>query len=301
MLDNMSFEALLVKNLDTIRDRITTLKHREEEQQAVYRELNARRKRREITADEFSAEYAPINDERSRLYTERLQAETELRLARIESINSETQKDEKMLAVDRLVETEEMADIITSNIQKGGSNAQGVYEIKDREDLIAIQKSSTTYQYVGELPALMASLKDDARIPRVLKTFQKGEVTWMIAEKAKGKECSEIMKERGVDFFRSIPEEHFVNLIGDIRRLNEAGLHIDPSKHSNVFYDPVVGFSIIDIGYDYDKEMEERKQRQSQVDVKEVSAFITGSSDSEETEFVRGRLGKIIGTVDIEG
>jgi len=62
-------------------------------------------------------------------------------------------------------------------------------------------------------------------------------------EKSPGKSLENLSAEE----LAAIPQEHYDNYIKDIREIENAGLQIDPSKASNVFYDKETGFHFIDL------------------------------------------------------
>lgn len=193
--------------------------------------------------------------------------EKEIRVEYIETLNNKYPADEKRKAVESMLAEGNLQEKLGENIQGGGSNALGVYPIRDT-DLLVIEKSAGTYDFIGGLPAKLQAFPESQRVPRVLSVFDANEKTYQVVEKASGKQLDEMTPEEVAE----IPQEHFNLLVEDVKRLNENGLHIDPSKNSNVFYDHEKGFILIDLGYNDPFQ----KAASSQVDERDLRAFILG-------------------------
>jgi hypothetical protein len=143
---------------------------------------------------------------------------------------------------------ETIESLLSHDIQSGGSNAQGVFLISGT-NLVAIQKSEGSYPYNIGLPYLTSLFENDPHIPRTYQVFRKWGYSYQILDRANGKQMDELSPE----YIRSIPQQHFDEFVRRAHMIESCGLKIDPSKSSNFFYDPDIGFSFIDLGPNYNE------------------------------------------------
>lgn len=210
---------------------------------------------------------------------------TEYRLARIDFLSHSVKPDEARERVLSQHIPERIDELQDKDIQAGGSNARGVYEIEN-ENLIIVKKSGGSYEYDGALPFVMQDVQSE-RVPRVMEVFQKGDATYKVMEKASGTQLDQLSAEQVAD----IPQEHYDQLIDDIRNLNDKGLQIDPSKTSNCFYNPDKGFIIIDLADHYSERPYTEKPNQIDVDVIRA-AVVGGGQDQRVIEKIQKAIKK---------
>lgn len=127
------------------------------------------------------------------------------------------------------------------SVTKKGANQLGVFDLPNNR----IVKILSTGNYPFELP--MVKLTKDLNGENVIKTydvFNANGFTYVVQDKAIGKDVHEY-SQLEID---SIPQEHYDNLVQLINMYASHGIGTDPSKISNLFYDPQKGFSVIDLG-----------------------------------------------------
>lgn len=127
------------------------------------------------------------------------------------------------------------------SIAIGGSNHKGVFAIS--ENRIVKMLNSTNYPY--ELP--MVKLTQEMEADNLVKTydvFEHDNLLYVVQDKAIGKEMQAYSQEE-VD---AIPQEHYDALVQLVNKYASHGIATDPSKISNLFYDPQKGFTVIDLG-----------------------------------------------------
>ena len=224
------------------------------------------------SAEEFKKLSEKISELENKIFTQINLKNTEFRMARIDYLSKAVIPDELRQKTLELNIRNNLENFQNKNIQEGGSNAQGVFEIEN-ENLILIKKSKGTFEFEGTLPYIMQDIDTD-RIPRILDVFQTGEATFKIMEKAKGIQLDKLSQDQIAD----IPQEHFNNFAKDIARLDELGLQFDPSKNSNFFYDPQIGFSIIDIS-DF-LQNPENTNNPSNLSFERLTSILTGTNEN---------------------
>ncbi len=198
------------------------------------------------------------------------QTEKDIRIQYIEDLDKQYPSDEKRRVVESMVSDGSLQEQLGENMQGGGSNALGVYPVRGTS-LLVIEKFADTYDFIGGLPSKLQALPESRRVPRVLSVFVANEKTYQVVEAATGKQLDEMTPEEVAE----IPQEHFDLLVEDVEKLNKNGLYIDPSKNSNVFYDPSEGFVLIDLGYNDPFQ----KAGSSQVDERILRAFLLGGNN----------------------
>lgn len=268
----------LKARLDEIKDTLTVLeeseKIAEETRKKRLRDLMLLWKNKIITSKEEFAELSDkIASETGTIDTKIREKKSEYRLARMNLLSHTANLDGKRAHVLDLHIPEKIDELQGKNIQSGGSNAQGVFEIPG-ENLVIIKKSKNTFQYEGALPFVMQEIQS-ARIPRVMEVFQTENATYKIMEKASGTQLDHLP----IELIADIPQEHFNQFVKDIQTLNDAGLNIDPSKTSNCFYNPELGFVIIDLADVNDDPKNIAKP--SQLDANQIRGAIMGSGQDQ--------------------
>ena len=143
-------------------------------------------------------------------------------------------------------ERDEILNIIKDkeSISKSGSNHRGVFELPNNK----IVKVLGIGSYAYELP--LVKLTKNLYAKNIVKTydvFTKGDFVYIVQDKAIGKEVNEYTKEE----VENIPQEHYDEFVKLVNLYAENGIKTDPSKSSNLFYDKERGFSIIDLGSNY--------------------------------------------------
>lgn len=124
--------------------------------------------------------------------------------------------------------------------QKGG-NQKGIFDLPGNKIVKIV--SSGNYPY--ELP--LVKLTKDLSGSNIVKTydvFEKDNLVYVIQDKALGKHFDEYSEEEQ----KAIPQAHYDNLVKLINTYAECGIGTDPSKISNLLYDPEKGFTVIDLG-----------------------------------------------------
>ncbi len=274
MQENPKFNSESAPDLNSLIEKRKSLLQELEELYKVAplmrKEVLAKYKSGEVNLEGYQSQISEVEAPINSLQQQISESEKEIRLKYIEDLNNQYPADEKRMAVNSMVRGGAFQNKLGENVQEGGSNASGVYPIKDT-DLLAIEKTVGTYDFIGGLPAKMQDLPESSRIPRVLSVFVENNKTYQVVEKASGKQLDKMMSNEVVE----IPQEHFDLLVKDIERLNKSGLQIDPSKNSNIFYDPLKGFILIDLSYN-DPFLD---QGSSQVDEHDLRAFILGGNN----------------------
>jgi hypothetical protein len=233
-------------------------------------------KQKIIASDAEFTELAQKIGEKEVFYDEQIRKKhTEYRLTRINFLTQAKPPDSLRQRVLDLNVKENLDKLQGKDIQAGGSNAKGVFEIENG-DFVLIKKSKGTYEYEGALPYLMQDVGTE-RIPRVLEVFETDNATYKVMEKAKGVQVDTL----SADEIAQIPQEHFDQFVEDIARLDGMGLQIDPSKRSNFFYDKNIGFSIIDIGDPHYDPM--RTDVRSNVHLGDLKAVLSHSGQDQKT------------------
>ena len=218
--------------------------------------------------EEFSELSGKIGEQEEFFYQQIRRKHTEYRLVRINFLSHAKPPDILRQRVIDLNLREVIHKLQGENIQAGGSNALGVFEIENGE-FVLIKKSKETYEFEGALPYLMQDITT-SRIPRVLEVFETDDATYKVMEKARGVQVDKLSEDQVAE----IPQEYFDQFVEDISSLDALGLQIDPSKKSNFFYDNEIGFSIIDIGdLHYDPT---RKNIRSNIHLGDLKAVFTG-------------------------
>ncbi len=208
-------------------------------------ELLAKRKKEEISREEFTKIRT--------VYTERLDSlramvndlEERVRIIVIEENNKKVEQDEKIRQLSYFDTTPDPLALFWVDIQAWWWNAKWVFKIMWRPDLVAIRKDFKSYKYLWDMPYRYSKLPQTANFPRILKTFVQGEYSYIIMEKARWRQLDEI----DINEMDLIPQHHYDKLISDMLRLQEAWMIIDPSKSSNFFYDKDIWFVFIDLSY----------------------------------------------------
>ncbi|MCX6756117.1 MAG: hypothetical protein NTX85_02150 [Candidatus Nomurabacteria bacterium] len=127
------------------------------------------------------------------------------------------------------------------SITNKGANQKGVYDLPNNK----IVKIVSAGNYPFELP--MVKLTKDLEGENVIKTydvFTANDFTYVVQDKAVGKDVHEYSQHE-ID---GISQDHYDNLVQLINMYASHGVGTDPSKISNLFYDPQKGFSVIDLG-----------------------------------------------------
>jgi hypothetical protein len=223
--------------LQTVKESISDVEARQ-------KTMWARFKAKGITGEEYSAQYAPLKEEWDALNAQLSKVECELRVDYIKQTEQKIIPDEKIGYVDSLDLENTIETLLGENIQKGGGNAEGVYDIPST-GLVVIVKPETSYEHRGDLTYLTQQLNNNPRIPRTLKVFVKDGKTYQIMERVTGTQVDLL----SIDILENIPQEHYNQFVQDLHTLNDIGLMIDPSKRSNFFYDPDRGFCFIDLAH----------------------------------------------------
>lgn len=165
-----------------------------------------------------------------------------------ENLNQKIIPDDLYKDVISLHLPEKIDDLLSHDIQSGGSNARGVFLISGT-NLVAIQKSEGSYAYSVWLPYLTSLFWNDPNIPRTYQVFKKWWHTYQVLARAQGAQMDELNPE----YIEKIPQQHFDEFVRRVNLIESSWLKIDPSKSSNFFYDPEIGFSFIDLGPNYDQ------------------------------------------------
>lgn len=165
-----------------------------------------------------------------------------------EKLNQKIIPDDSYSQVLALGIPETIESLLSHDIQSGGSNAKGVFLISGT-NLVAIKKSEGSYPYSIGLPYLTSLFNNDQHIPRTYQVFQQWGHTYQILDRAKGIQMDELSPE----YIESIPQQHFDEFVKRAHMIESGGLKIDPSKSSNFFYDPDMGFSFIDLWPNYNE------------------------------------------------
>jgi len=166
---------------------------------------------------------------------------TEYRVARAEYLSQAVPPDALRQRVLDLRISEDPDQFAGKDIQEGGINTLGVYEIEGGE-FVLIKKPKSVFRSEDALPYLMQDVGTD-RIPRVLEIFHTDDATYKVMERASGVQLDKLTAEQVAE----IPQEHIDQLVADLFKMEGMGLEADASKKSNFFYDKEKGFSIIDI------------------------------------------------------
>jgi hypothetical protein len=194
------------------------------------------------------------------------------------------------------------------NIQKGGSNAKGVFVLKsDPTRVVKVNRqwqskddpNEGTLQGAQKIKELAPQLPQN--VAKVLDVQSDEKNVYTVMERASGAPTGQQAKfdENALEITKNvaaIPQEHFDQLVRDFRALEKLKVAIDPSKSSNLFYDPKKGFQILDIQYD------ERGLKNATKDY--IFALTVGRSDIEKPSYdrlgpeVRERINKIVAKVD---
>ncbi len=127
------------------------------------------------------------------------------------------------------------------SISEKGSNQQGVFELPNNRIVKLVSKGNYPY----ELPMVKLTARLEGK--NVIKTydvFQDENFVYVVQDKAIGKEVHTYTAEE----LDAIPQEQYDALVQLINMYANRGIATDPSKISNLFYDPEKGFTIIDLG-----------------------------------------------------
>lgn len=190
-----------------------------------------------LTADDFRNKRKKASDILEDYQEEINIMQTELRMREIIENNREVPINEPIKELMKNIENH-----LWENIMNGWSNAQGVYKISWK-NLVVIEKSAGTFQYIWDLPYYYNKCIWSPNIPKVLSVLKNQEKTYLIMEQAKGRQIDTLRLED----IENIPQEHFDALVRNIYELGKVWLAIDPSKRSNFFYDWKIGFILIDL------------------------------------------------------
>lgn len=216
-------------------------KHATEERAALWKYFKSLPQEKRMTSDQYRVLSEKIGEAEQFLYEQIGKKYKEYLMARIDFLSHTTPPDALRQRVLGLRIKDNLDKFQGTNIQAGGSNAKGVFEIENG-DFVLIKKSKETYIHEAALPYLMQDV-GTKRIPRVLEVFETDNATYKVMEKAAGVEVDKLSEEQVAE----IPQEHYDQFVEDIASLDSKGLQIDPSKKSNFFYDNQQGFSIIDL------------------------------------------------------
>jgi serine/threonine protein kinase len=127
------------------------------------------------------------------------------------------------------------------SISATGSNQCGVYELPGNKIVKVVSEGNYAY----ELPLVkLTSEVQEGNVVRTYDVFKHEGGVYVVQDKAPGKEVHKYSQEE----LGSIPQEHYDALVQLVNTYAAHGIGTDPSKISNLFYDPEKGFSIIDLG-----------------------------------------------------
>jgi hypothetical protein len=127
------------------------------------------------------------------------------------------------------------------SVSQKGANQQAIFDLPSNRILKIV--SGGNYPY--ELP--MVKLTKYLENKNVIKThdvFKENGLVYIVQDKASGKHVDEYAESER----EAIPQEHYDELVRLVNMYAAQGIMTDPSKISNLFYDPQQGFSVIDLG-----------------------------------------------------
>lgn len=194
-------------------------------------------KKWEISAEDFRSKRKRASSILENYEEEIKVMKTELRIREIIENNRQVPINDEIQELSKNIE-----NLLWKNIMNGGSNAHWVYMIPGK-DFVVIEKSQATFQYIWDLPYYYHQCISSLNIPKVLSVVTKFGKTYLIMERAKWRQMDIL----SIEEIENIPQEHFDMFINHIHELEKAWLCIDPSKRSNFFYEPNIGFIFIDL------------------------------------------------------
>lgn len=192
------------------------------------KQLIEKKKANEITREELMEQRKPLDEQ---LDYPKLSAFKQQEL--IEAFQFQGDEEVRQSILKSIQNKQSIAEI--------GSNQRGVFEMEGNKIVKLVSKAN----YPFELP--MVTLTKDLSGPNVVKTydvFEKDDLVYVVQDKAPGKEVHKYSEEE----IAAIPQEHYDNLVQLVNTYAAHGIGTDPSKISNLFYDPEKGFTIIDLG-----------------------------------------------------
>lgn len=196
-----------------------------------------------ISKEEFGNIRSLASDKSERIRSAIADLKEKLRILNIEEMIIKTKDDQKIKSLDYLDGITDIESMLLWDIQKGWSNASGVFWIKSQPNLVAIKKTIWNYQFLWDMPYYYSRLWDSPNFPRVLKLINQSDSTYIIMEKATWIQLDHITS----DEMEKIPQEHYNEFVKNIIKLEGNWILIDPSKSSNFFYDSKIGFIFIDL------------------------------------------------------
>jgi len=191
-------------------------------------DLIDKKKRGEITREELIAQRKPLDDQ--------------IDYSRFAEFKNKEMTDAFQFEGDPEFRRQVLQEIQgKESISDTGANQKGVFDISGNKIVKLVSKANYPY----ELP--LVKLTEDLEGGNIIKTydvFEEGELVYVVQDKAPGKEVHKYTKEE-ID---AIPQEHYDALVQLVNKYAEHRIGTDPSKISNLFYDPEKGFTIIDLG-----------------------------------------------------
>ncbi|GEM_PF-6752260 len=138
------------------------------------------------------------------------------------------------------------------------------YEIMSQPQLVLVTLGSTgfganpkkLFLYAEKLLLIYQQLPREINVARILEVGYKNNLVAVVMERALGLPLHD---RRSKDYshwslrlqeLATIPQRKYTKLIKDMKILHTYGLCVDPSKPDNIFYDPSLGFTFIDLHQD---------------------------------------------------